>query len=265
MLVGYARISTLDQYPSLQTDALREAGCERIFVEKASGGRPERPQVKTALEFLRKNDTLVVWKLSRLARSLREVIQTGQDMQVRNIDLWVLTQNIDTSTPEGRLFFRMTAAFDEFQRELIVEYTRAGLAAANRHGRRGGEPRSMDDERIRLAEALLRDTEDYPFASDVIKQLNIGKTAFYRYFPPERIRTLRQRADPRIPKNQNTRFGTAPLTKLRTGARCNPRRQSATAKLSLEETPEHPTPAQELPYIPHSNISPGDRSFVQAV
>ena len=192
MLVGYARVSTLDQNPSLQTDALREAGCEKIFVEKTSGARLERPQLKIALEFLRKNDTLVVWKLSRLARSLKQVIQTVQDMQVRNIDLWVLTQNIDTSTPEGRLFFHMTAAFDEFQRELIIENTRAGLAAANRQGRRGGRPRSMDDEKIRLAEALLRDTENYPFVSDVIKQLKIGKTAFYRYFPPERIRTLRQ-------------------------------------------------------------------------
>ena len=192
MLVGYARVSTLDQNPSLQTDALREAGCEKIFVEKTSGARLERPQLKIALEFLRKNDTLVVWKLSRLARSLKQVIQTVQDMQVRNIDLWVLTQNIDTSTPEGRLFFHMTAAFDEFQRELIIENTRAGLAAASRHGRRGGRPRSMDDEKIRLAEALLRDTENYPFVSDVIKQLKIGKTAFYRYFPPERIRTLRQ-------------------------------------------------------------------------
>ena len=192
MLVGYARVSTLDQNPSLQTDALREAGCEKIFVEKASGARLERPQLKTALKFLRKNDTLVVWKLSRLARSLREVIQTVQDMQAQNIDLWVLTQKIDTSTPEGRLFFHMIAAFDEFQRELIVENTRAGLAAANRQGRRGGRPRSMDDEKIRLAEALLRDTENYPFVSDVIRQLKIGKTAFYRYFPPERIRTLRR-------------------------------------------------------------------------
>ena len=192
MLVGYARVSTLDQNPTLQTDALREAGCEKIFVEKASGARLGRPQLKTALEILCKNDTLVVWKLSRLARSLREIIQTVQDMQVRNIDLWVLTQNIDTSTPEGRLFFHMIDAFDEFQRELIVENIRAGLAAANRQGRRGGRPRSMDDEKIRVAEALLRDTENYPFVSDVIKQLKIGKTAFYRYFPPERIRTLRQ-------------------------------------------------------------------------
>ena len=113
-------------------------------------------------------------------------------MQVRNIGLRVLTQNIDTSTPEGRLIFHLTAAFDEFQRELIVENTRAGIAAANRQGRRGGRPRSMDDEKIRLAKSLLRDTKNYPSVSDVIKQLMIGKTAFYRYFPPERIREIRQ-------------------------------------------------------------------------
>lgn len=191
MLVGYARVSTLDQNPSLQIDALREAGCEKIFVEKVSGARLERPQFEAAFEYLRDGDTLVIWKLARLARSLKQVIQTVQDMHTRHIELRVLTQNIDTSTPEGRLFFHMIAAFDEFQRELIVENTRAGLAAASRNGRRGGRPRAMDDEKIRLAEALLRDTENYPFVTDVIKQLKIGRTAFYRYFPPERIRALR--------------------------------------------------------------------------
>ncbi|MCY3874158.1 MAG: recombinase family protein [Rhodobacteraceae bacterium] len=191
MLVGYARVSTLDQNPSLQIDALREAGCEKIYVEKASGARQNRPQLKAAFEYLRDGDTLVVWKLSRLARSLKQVIQTVQDMQARNLEFKVLTQNIDTSTPEGRLFFHMTAAFDQFQRELIVENTKAGLAAARSSGRKGGRPRSMDDEKVRLAEAMLRDTKNYPFVNDVIKQLEIGRTAFYRYFPPEKIRELR--------------------------------------------------------------------------
>ena len=191
MLVGYARVSTLDQNPSLQIDALREAGCEKIYVEKASGARQNRPQLKAAFEYLRDGDTLVVWKLSRLARSLKQVIQTVQDMQARNLEFKVLTQNIDTSTPEGRLFFHMTAAFDQFQRELIVENTKAGLAAARSSGRKGGRPRSMDDEKVRLAEAMLRDTKNYPFVNDVIKELKIGRTAFYRYFPPERIRELR--------------------------------------------------------------------------
>ena len=191
MLVGYARVSTLDQNPSLQIDALREAGCGKIFVEKASGARQNRPQLKAAFEYLRDGDTLVVWKLSRLARSLKQVIQTVQDMQARNLEFRVLTQKIDTSTPEGRLFFHMTAAFDQFQRELIVENTRAGLAAARKGGRKGGRPRAMDDEKVRLAEALLRDRENYPFVNDVIKELKIGRTAFYRYFPPEKIRELR--------------------------------------------------------------------------
>ena len=191
MIVGYARASTLDQNPSLQIDALREAGCGNIFVEKASGARQNRPQLKAAFESLRDGDTLVVWKLSRLARSLKQVIQTVQDMQARNLEFKVLTQKIDTSTPEGRLFIHMTAAFDQFQRELIVENTKAGLAAARSSGRKGGRPRAMDDEKVRLAEALLRDRENYPFVNDVIKQLEIGRTAFYRDFPPERIRELR--------------------------------------------------------------------------
>jgi len=191
MLVGYARVSTMDQNPALQTDALRAAGCGRIFTERASGSHRDRPELKAALDFLREGDTLVVWKLSRLARSLTQVIRTSAELDERGIALRVLTRNIDTGTPEGRLFFHMTAAFDEFQRELIVENTRAGLRAANRRGRRGGRPKAMDEGMTRLAEAMLRDTENYPFIGDVIDQLEIGRTAFYRYFPPDRIRQLR--------------------------------------------------------------------------
>ena len=156
MLVGYARVSTLDQNPSLQIDALREAGCEKIFVEKTSGARKDRPQLKATLKYLRDGDTLVVWKLSRLARSLKQVIQTVQTMHARNIEFRVLTQKIDTTTPDGRLFFHITASFDQFQRELISENTRAGLLAARKHGRKGGRPRALDDDKIRLAESLLR-------------------------------------------------------------------------------------------------------------
>ena len=130
MLVGYARVSTMDQNPSMQMDSLRAAGCEKFYVEKASGSHRERPKLKAALEYLRKEDTLVVWKLSRLARSLAQVIKTVADIGERGIALKVLTQDIDTSTPEGRFFFHMTAVFDEFQRELIVDNTRAGLKAA---------------------------------------------------------------------------------------------------------------------------------------
>ncbi|HJN25503.1 MAG TPA: recombinase family protein [Rhodospirillales bacterium] len=191
MLVGYARVSTMDQNPALQMDALRTVGCEKIFMEKASGSHRDRPQLKAALDFLREGDTLVVWKLSRLARSLTQVIKTATDIDERGIALKVLTQSIDTNTPEGRLFFHMTAAFDEFQRELIVENTRAGLKAANKRGRRGGRPKVMNEQTIKHAEAMLKDTENYPFIGDVIDQLKIGRTAFYRYFPPDRTKQLR--------------------------------------------------------------------------
>jgi DNA invertase Pin-like site-specific DNA recombinase len=186
MLIGYARVSTMDQNPSLQMDALRAAGCEKIFTEKASGSHRDRPQLQAAFDYLRKGDTLVVWKLSRLARSLTQVIKTAAEINERGISLKALTQNIDTTTAEGRLFFHMTAAFDEFQRELIVENTRAGLAAASRRGR----PRAMNEQTLRQAEALLKDAENYPFIGDVIEQLKIGRTAFNRYFPPDRIREL---------------------------------------------------------------------------
>ena len=191
MLIGYSRVSTMDQNPALQMDALRAAGCEKIFTEKASGSHRDRPQLMAALDYLREGDTLVVWKLYRLARSLTQVIKTAAEINDRGMALNVLTQNIDTTTSEGRLFFHMTAAFDEFQRELIVENTRAGLAAAYQRGRRGGRPKAMNEQMIKQAEALLKDTENYPFVGDVIDQLSIGRTAFYKYFPSDRIKELR--------------------------------------------------------------------------
>ena len=191
MLIGYARVSTADQNPNLQLDALRSAGCERLFIEKASGSHKNRPELKAVLDYLREGDTLVVWKLSRLARSMTQILKTAGDMDERGIALKVLTQNIDTTTPEGRLFFHMTAAFDEFQRELIVENTKAGLAAARKRGRRGGRPSALNEKTLKHAETLLKDTENYPFIGDVIDQLSIGRTAFYRYFPPDRIKELR--------------------------------------------------------------------------
>lgn len=191
MHIGYARVSTIDQNPQLQTDALKAAGCKKIFTEKASGSHCDRPQLQAALEYMRSGDTLVVWKLSRLARSLKQIIQTAEMLQEREIGLRVLTQNIDTTSPEGRLFFHMTAAFDEFQRELIVENTRAGLKAANARGRKGGRPPTMTRDKHRAAEAMLKDVGNYEFVSDIIDQLGIGRTTFYRHFPPERIRELR--------------------------------------------------------------------------
>ncbi|NOR26426.1 MAG: recombinase family protein [Desulforhopalus sp.] len=192
MLIGYARVSTMDQNPQMQIDALKQAKCKRIFIEKISGSKKDRPELKAALDNMREGDTLVVWKLSRLARSIRQIIATSLDLEQRKITLKVLSQNIDTGTPEGRLYFHITAAFDEFQRELIVENTRAGLAAAHKRGRKGGRPPSMTEDKIRNAESMIKDSANYPFISDIIKQLEIGRTTFYRHFPPKRISELRQ-------------------------------------------------------------------------
>jgi len=191
MLIGYARVSTLDQNPQLQIEALNEAGCKKIFTEKISGASTKRLQLEDALNYMREGDTLVIWKLSRLARSLTQIINTVKNLEDRQIGLKVITQNIDTGTPEGRLFFHMNAAFDQFQREIIVENTRAGLKSARKNGRIGGRPTLMTDDKMRTAQAMLKDTENYPFISDIIKTLSIGRTTFYRHFPPEKIEQLR--------------------------------------------------------------------------
>jgi len=193
MLIGYARVSTMDQNPEMQVDALNEAGCKKIFTEKISGADKKRHQLQRALEYMREGDTLVVWKLSRLARSLTQIINTVNDLEKRKIGLKVLTQNIDTGTPEGRLFFHMNAAFDQFQREIIVENTRAGLKSARKKGRTGGRPIVMTNDKIRMAQAMLKDSEHYPFISDIIKAIGVGRTTFYRHFPPEKIEQLRPR------------------------------------------------------------------------
>lgn len=114
MLIGYARVSTLDQNPQFQIDELKMAGCEKIFVERLSRAKENRPQLRETLEYARAGDTLAVWKLSRLARSLTQVMATVRDLEARGINLRALTQKIDTTTPEGRLFFHINAAFDQF-------------------------------------------------------------------------------------------------------------------------------------------------------
>jgi DNA invertase Pin-like site-specific DNA recombinase len=192
MLVGYARVSTLDQNPEFQIQELRKAGCEKIFVEKKSGVVADRPKLMEALEYMRKGDTLVVWKLSRLARSLTQIMSTVKNLEERNINLKALTQNIDTGSPEGRLFFHINAAFDQFQREIIVENTKAGLKAARESGRLGGRPKIMTEEKILIIRAMIKDDASYPFISDVIKASKIGRKTFYKYFLVDEIRKLRQ-------------------------------------------------------------------------
>lgn len=130
MLIGYARVSTHDQKPELHLDALKTAGCEKLFVEKASGAQRERPQLTAAIDYMRGGDTLVVWKLDRLARSMKQLIETVEGLEAEKIGFRSLTEAIDTTTPGGRLVFHIFGALAEFERSIIRERTRAGLDAA---------------------------------------------------------------------------------------------------------------------------------------
>ena len=155
MLIGYACVSTDDQDASLQVDALEQAGCERIFVDHASGALRERPQLTRALEDLRDGqDVLVVWRLDRVGRSLRHLVELVGDLQERRIGFRSLSDPVDTTSASGRLIFHVFAALSEFERDLTRERTTAGLAAARARGRMGGRPRVMTQEKVRLARRL---------------------------------------------------------------------------------------------------------------
>lgn len=181
MLVGYARVSTQDQDVSLQLDALHGAGCEKVFTEKASGAQRERPRLQEALAYMREGDTLVVWKLDRLARSLRQLIETVEELGGRGIGLKSLTESIDTTTTGGRLIFHIFAALAEFERGVIRERTKAGLEAARARGRTGGRPPSLSEADIAAAKALLRDPDIT--VGEVAKRLNVVPSTLYRHIP----------------------------------------------------------------------------------
>lgn len=157
MIVGYARVSTQDQNPELQLDALRAAGCEQVFSEKASGALKDRPELTACLRTLRKGDSLVVWKLDRLARSLKDLVELMQDLDQRGVGFRSLTETIDTTNAGGRLVFHVFGALAEFERSLIRERTLAGLAAARARGRRGGRKLAMSKADVRKAAAMLTD------------------------------------------------------------------------------------------------------------
>lgn len=181
MNVGYARVSTQDQDLALQLDALQAAGCERIFTEKASGAQRDRPQLHAALDYMRPDDTLVVWKLDRLARSLRQLLDTVEVLHDRHMGLRSLTEAIDTSTPGGTLVFHLFGALAEFERAIIRERTRAGLEAARARGRTGGRPPALSAADKIAARALLKDPAIT--VADVAKRLQVSPATLYRYFP----------------------------------------------------------------------------------
>ena len=176
MLIGYARVSTVDQTPRAQLDALKEAGCERIFEETASGAKVDRPQLLAALDFMRQGDTLVVWKLDRLARSMAQLIATGAMLEERGVGLQSLTEAIDTGTVGGKLIFHIFGALAEFERSLIQERTQAGLKAAWAQGKVSGRPPKLSEDDKAAARVLLKDMS----VSAVARRLNVSRTTLYR-------------------------------------------------------------------------------------
>ena len=185
MLIGYARISTQDQSLGLQRDALVQANCEKIYEDKISGTRSERPGLEFALEVLREGDTLVVWKLDRLGRSVKGLVSLVNDLSDRGVHFNSLTDNINTSTPSGRFFFHVMASLAQMERELIVERTRAGLIAARQQGRVGGRKRSMTDSKIDSAKKLL--ANGIP-PKEVAKNLGVSVPTLYRWVPASSTR-----------------------------------------------------------------------------
>lgn len=179
MLIGYARVSTEDQNTALQRDALTDAGCERLFEETASGSRIDRVQLLAALEFARPGDTIVVWKLDRLARSLSQLIQTVEGLEARGIGMRSLTETIDSTTAGGKLIFHIFGALAEFERGVIRERTREGLLAARKRGRIGGRPSALSDQDIAVARTLLADAS-IP-VTEIARRLGVSPATFYRH------------------------------------------------------------------------------------
>lgn len=184
MLVGYARVSTADQNLELQLDALKAAGCERVFVEKASGAQRERPELIAALGYVRPGDAIVVWKLDRLARSMKQLIETVEDLESKGIGFRSLTESIDTTTAGGKLVFHIFGALAEFERGIIRERTRAGLDAAAARGRKGGRPSKLSAEDLKAAKALLADPTIT--VDEVASRLRVSPATLYRHLPAAR-------------------------------------------------------------------------------
>jgi DNA invertase Pin-like site-specific DNA recombinase len=180
MRIGYARVSTADQSLDLQLDALHQAGCEQIYSDHASGSKTNRPGLAAALSHLRPDDVLVIWKLDRLGRTVKGLVDFVGDLADRRVQFRSLTDGIDTSTPTGRFFFHVMASLAQMERELIIERTRAGLEVARQLGRKGGRKRQMTDSKIESAKKLL--SNGVP-PRDVAKNLGVSVPTLYRWIP----------------------------------------------------------------------------------
>ena len=191
MKIGYARVSKHDQNLELQTDALSKAGCSQIFVDKASGGRMERQGLSDAYSHLRENDVLIVWKLDRLGRNVKGVVEFVCDLEQKGVHFQSLTDNINTTTAAGRFFFHVMTSLAQMERELIIERTKAGLAAARKRGRVGGRKRLMTPSKVKSAKKLL---ENGLPPREVADNLGVSIPTLYRWCPAsERTSSFRGR------------------------------------------------------------------------
>ena len=180
MLIGYARISTKDQNLDAQLDALTDAGCERVFEEVASGARSDRPVLAEALAYARPGDTIVCLKLDRVARSLQHLTNMMASLEERKVGFKSLTEQLDTSSPGGRLIFHVFASVAQWELDTIRERTRVGLAAARKRGRIGGRPRSMTDDKLNAARRLLKSGTP---AREVASAIEVSLATLYRHLP----------------------------------------------------------------------------------
>jgi DNA invertase Pin-like site-specific DNA recombinase len=178
MFIGYARVSTYEQTLNLQQDALKKAECSKIFTDTASGAKTERKGLDEALSYVRTGDTLVVWRLDRLGRSLPHLISTMTALEERGIGFKSLTENIDTTTSGGKLIFHIFGALAEFERNLIKERTNAGLTAARARGRRGGRPTTLTGRQLNIAQALYNNKQNS--IAEICRTLKISRATLYR-------------------------------------------------------------------------------------
>lgn len=185
MKIGYGRVSTHEQHPEAQEDALRAAGCDEVYIDRASGKLASRPELDKALLRLRKGDSLVITKLDRLGRSLKNLIELSERLKDEGVALVVLDQGIDTSTPIGRMFYQILGAVAEFERELIVERTKDGLQAARARGRVGGRKKALRPRQVDLARSMYdekgEDGKRRYTVQEIAEELGVSRPTVYRY------------------------------------------------------------------------------------
>ena len=179
MKIGYARVSTLDQNPELQFDALTAAGCEKVFQDKISGAKAERPGLAEALAFLRPGDSLVVWRLDRLGRSLKHLLEVVEDLESRGVGFISLQEGFDTTTSGGKLVFQIFGALAEFEKNLIRERTTAGLAAARARGRKGGRKEKLTPKQVETLKKMAANKEIA--VTEICRVMSITRPTYYRY------------------------------------------------------------------------------------